>query len=214
MGDGWEVEISFRKREKTMKRTASVCRKTQETEVQVGLCLDGKGDYQIETSVPFLDHMLALFSKHGFFDLEVKASGDTAVDFHHTAEDIGLCLGKAFQEALGEKKGIRRFGEATVPMVDALASVAVDFSGRPHLVFQVSFLSPRVGDMDVELFEEFFRAFSNSAGADLHIRLHYGTNVHHCTESIFKAAARACDLACRTDPRQPGIQSTKGTLSL
>lgn len=196
-----------------MKRTASVSRKTQEAEVQIDLCLDGKGDFQLETSIPFLDHMLALFSKHGFFDLRIKASGDTAVDFHHTAEDVGLTLGRGFREALGDKQGIRRFGEATVPMADALASAVVDFSGRPHLVFQVYFPSPRVGDMDAELFEEFFRAFSNSACADLHIRLHYGTNVHHCAESIFKAVGRACDLACQLDPRQPGIQSTKGTLS-
>ncbi|MEW6441519.1 MAG: imidazoleglycerol-phosphate dehydratase HisB [bacterium] len=196
-----------------MGRKAKVERRTSETHVELELCLDGNGVYEVETSIPFLDHMLALFAKHGLFDLKVRASGDTAVDFHHTAEDIGICLGRVFQEALGDKKGICRYGEATVPMVDALASVAVDFSGRPHVVFRASFQAPKVGEIDVELFEEFFRAFSHAAGADLHIRLHYGNNVHHCIEAIFKAAARACDGATRLDPRQPGVLSTKGTLT-
>ena len=195
-----------------MKRTKKVARKTQETDITLELCLDGRGDYEIQTPVPFLDHMLALLAKHGFFDLRIRAKGDTEIDYHHTVEDIGICLGTAFRGALGDKRGIRRFGEATVPMTDALAFVAADWSGRSHLVFRASFPSSRVGDMDVELFEEFFRAVSNNAGLDLHIQLHYGSNVHHSIEAIFKAFARACDLACQIDPRQPGIQSTKGNL--
>jgi imidazoleglycerol-phosphate dehydratase len=195
-----------------MKRTKSVSRKTQETDISLELCVDGKGDSQVQTPVPFIDHMLTLLAKHGFFDLKIQAKGDTEVDYHHTVEDIGICLGTAFKGALGDKKGIRRFGEATVPMTDALASVAADWSGRSHLVFLADFPSSRVGDMDAELFEEFFRAFSNNAGLDLHIRLLYGSNVHHSIEAIFKAVARALDLASRIDPRQPGIQSTKGSL--
>jgi imidazoleglycerol-phosphate dehydratase len=195
-----------------MKRTESVSRKTQETDIRVELDVDGKGDSHIQTPVPFMDHMLTLLAKHGFFDLKIQAKGDTEVDYHHTVEDLGICLGTAFKGALGDKKGMHRFGEATVPMTDALASVVADWSGRAHLVFTADFPSSRVGDMDVELFEEFFRAFSNNAGLDLHIRLHYGSNVHHSIEAIFKAVARALDLASRIDPRQPGIQSTKGTL--
>jgi imidazoleglycerol-phosphate dehydratase len=195
-----------------MKRKSKVSRKTQETDISLELCLDGQGDSQIETPVPFLDHMMTLLAKHAFFDLSIRAKGDTEIDYHHTVEDIGICLGKAFKDALGDKKGIRRFGEASVPMTDALASVVVDWSGRSHLVFRVGFPSSRVGDMDVELFEEFFRALSNNGGLDLHIHLVYGSNVHHSIEAIFKAFARACDLACQIDPRQPGIQSTKGSL--
>lgn len=195
-----------------MKRTKSVSRKTQETDIHLELCVDGKGDSQVETPVPFIDHMLTLLAKHGFFDLKIQAKGDTEVDYHHTVEDIGICLGTAFKGALGDKKGIRRFGEATVPMTDALASVVADWSGRSHLVFRAEFPSSRVGDMDVELFEEFFRAFSNNAGLDLHIRLLYGSNVHHSIEAIFKATARALDLASRIEPRQPGVPSTKGSL--
>jgi imidazoleglycerol-phosphate dehydratase len=195
-----------------MKRTKTVSRKTQETDIHLELCLEGKGEYEIRTPVPFFDHMLSLFARHGFFDLKIQAKGDTEVDYHHTVEDIGICLGLAFKDALGNKRGLRRFGEAVVPMTDALAFVAADWSGRSHLVFRADFPSSRVGDMDVELFEEFFRAFSNNAGLDLHIHLLYGSNVHHSIEAIFKATARACDLACRIDPRQPGIPSTKGNL--
>ena len=195
-----------------MIRTGSSVRKTAETDIAVDLCLDGKGDFDITTTIPFLDHMLSLFAKHGFFDLKVKAAGDTQVDFHHTAEDLGICLGKAFQSALGDKKGIRRYGEAAVPMIDALAFVAVDLSGRSHLKYSVSFPSSRVGDIDVELFEEFFRAFANHAGADLHISLLYGSNVHHSIEAIFKAAARALEAGSRLDKRQSGVRSTKGSL--
>ena len=195
-----------------MRRTKSVSRKTRETDIALELCVDGKGEAQIQSPVPFIDHMLTLLAKHGFFDLKIQAKGDTEVDYHHTVEDIGICLGTAFKGALGDKRGIRRFGESTVPMTDALASAAADWSGRPHLVFRADFPSSRVGDMDVELFEEFFRAFTNNAGLDLHIRLHYGSNVHHSIEAIFKATARALDLASQIDPRQTGIQSTKGNL--
>ena len=195
-----------------MNRTGKFSRKTEETDITVELGVDGTGEHKIETSVPFLDHMLTLFAKHGFFDLKVKAKGDTDVDFHHTVEDVGICLGKALQKALGEKKGIRRFGEATVPMMDALAKVSLDLSGRPQLAFQASFPSSTVGKMDVELFEEFFRALSSSAGIDLHIELRYGSNVHHSIEAIFKASGRALDTATQVDPRQTGIQSTKGSL--
>ncbi len=195
-----------------MNRTGKITRKTEETDIKLELGIDGKGRHEIKTPVPFLDHMLTLFAKHGLFDLKLDASGDTVVDYHHTVEDIGICLGKAFQMALGDKSGITRFGEASVPMVDALASVVVDWSGRPQLVFRVEFSSTSVGDMDVELFEEFFRSFAHGAGLDLHIHLAYGTNVHHSIEAIFKAAARACDIASRLNPKHPGIPSTKGSL--
>jgi len=197
----------------TMHRRASrFCRRTDETDIQVDLCVDGTGTHSVSTSIPFLDHMLSLFAKHGFFDLQVRATGDTNVDFHHTVEDVGICLGRAFREALTDKKGMERYGSATVPMIDALASVSVDYSGRSHLVFLAPFTTSRLGDVDVELFEEFFRAFADSAGLDIHIQLQYGNNVHHCIEAIFKAAARAMDAATRINLRQQGIQSTKGTL--
>jgi len=195
-----------------MRRTATCTRKTDETDIRVEVCVDGQGTYDIQTPIPFLNHMLSLFAKHGFFDLTIQAAGDTQVDFHHTVEDVGICLGKAFRSALGDKRGIRRFGSDTVPMIDARAEVSADWSGRAHLVFRADFAAARVGDMDVELFQEFFRAFADSAGLDLHVRLLYGMNVHHCVESIFKAAARALDAATRIDPRQEGVQSTKGSL--
>jgi imidazoleglycerol-phosphate dehydratase len=195
-----------------MKRQQQVSRKTQETEVQLELNLDGRGEFSIMTSIPFLDHMLALFAKHALFDLKIKATGDTEVDYHHTMEDVGMCLGKAFKEALGEKKGIRRFGQASVPMIDSLATVVLDLSGRPHLVLRVEFPSKRVGELDVELFEEFLRAFSSAAEMDLHIHVPYGSNVHHTIEAIFKALARACEQAVHIDSRMEGVWSTKGTL--
>jgi imidazoleglycerol-phosphate dehydratase len=195
-----------------MNRTGTFSRKTDETDIQVDVCVDGQGTYTVSTSIPFLDHMLSLFAKHGFFDLKVHATGDTDVDFHHTVEDVGICLGKAFRSALGDKSGIRRFGNFSLPMIDALATVCADWSGRAHLEFRVDFMASRVGEMDVELFHEFFRAFADSAGLDLHIQLMYGTNVHHCVEAIFKATARALDQATQIDPRQGGIQSTKGSL--
>jgi imidazoleglycerol-phosphate dehydratase len=195
-----------------MTRQQQVSRKTQETDIQVGLNLDGRGEFSVTTSIPFLDHMLALFARHGLFDLTVRATGDTAVDYHHTMEDVGICLGNAFKKALGDKKGIRRFGQASVPMIDSLATVVLDLSGRAHLTFRVEFASSRVGELDVELFEEFFRAFSTAAGIDLHVHVPYGSNVHHSVEAIFKAFARACEQAVRIDPRMEGVWSTKGTL--
>ncbi len=195
-----------------MTRKETVSRKTHETEIEVQLDLDGKGAFSIVTTIPFLDHMLGLFARHGLFDLTIRARGDTAVDYHHTVEDIGLSLGTAFKGALGDKKGIARFGFAVIPMIDSLAAVAIDISGRPHLSFRASFSSDRVGDMDVELFEEFFRAFSSAAGIDLHVLLAYGTNVHHSVEAIFKAFARACLEAVAIDPRVSDVWSTKGTL--
>ncbi len=195
-----------------MKREGSFSRKTRETDIHVELNVDGTGNFSIDTSIPFLDHMLSLFAKHGFFDIQIRAAGDTDVDFHHTVEDVGICLGKAFHNAMSDKTGISRFGTASVPMIDALATVYADWSGRSHLVFRASFGSARVGDMDVELFEEFFRSFADSAGIDLHIHLLYGTNVHHSIEAIFKATARALDAAVRIDKRQEGILSTKGSL--
>lgn len=195
-----------------MVRRGTCSRKTAETDIQVDLTVDGRGTHAVDTSVPFLDHMLTLFAKHGFFDLSITARGDTEVDYHHTVEDVGICLGKAFQEALGDKRGIRRFAGVSVPMIDARATVCADWSGRSHLVFLADFNASRVGDLDVELFQEFFRAFADSAGLDLHIRLEYGTNVHHCIEAIFKATARALDQATQRDPRQDGVQSTKGSL--
>jgi imidazoleglycerol-phosphate dehydratase len=195
-----------------MKRYANVSRKTQETDVKVALTLDGKGEFSIMTSIPFLDHMLAVFARHSLFDLKIEATGDTAIDYHHTMEDVGICLGKALKEALGDKKGIRRFGQASVPMIDSLATVVLDLSGRPHLAFRVEFASSRVGKMDVELFEEFLRAFSSAAEIDLHIYVPYGSNVHHTVEAIFKALARACEQAVQVDPRMKGVWSTKGSL--
>jgi len=196
-----------------MVRVGTCSRKTAETDIQVRLDVDGGGTYVVDTSIPFLDHMLSLLSKHGFFDLEIHARGDTEVDFHHTVEDVGICLGKAFGEALGDKAGIRRFGSASIPMIDALATVFVDWSGRSHLVFRADFKASQVGSLDVELFQEFFRAFADNAGLDLHIHLAYGSNVHHCVEAIFKATARALDQASQRDPRQGGVQSTKGSLN-
>lgn len=195
-----------------MNRKESVSRKTRETEVHVELDLDGKGEFSVATTIPFLDHMLGLFAKHGLFDLTVKAKGDTEVDYHHTVEDIGLCLGEALKGALGDKKGVRRFGFASIPMIDSLATVVMDLSGRPHLNYRAEFSSDRVGDMDVELFEEFLRAFSSAAGIDLHVQLAYGANVHHSVEAIFKALARACQQAVEIDPRVRDVWSTKGRL--
>jgi len=195
-----------------MVRRGTCSRKTAETDIQVDLAVDGQGTHAVSTSIPFLDHMLTLFAKHGFFDLTINARGDTEVDYHHTVEDVGICMGKAFRQALGDKSGIRRFASVSIPMIDALATVCADWSGRSHLVFQADFKASRVGKFDVELFQEFFRAFADSAGLDLHIRLEYGTNVHHGIEAIFKAAARALDQATQRDPRQDGVQSTKGSL--
>jgi len=195
-----------------MSRKASIERVTKETQIRLSLDLDGKGKAKICTSVPFLDHMLDLFTRHGLFDMEVEAKGDIDIDFHHTVEDIGIVLGQAFKEALGDKKGIHRYGQATVPMDETLAAVAIDLSGRPYLVYNVRIAKVKIGEFDVELVREFFQAFVNNCGANLHINVMYGENVHHILEACFKAAARALDQATRVDPRIEGVLSTKGKL--
>ncbi len=195
-----------------MARKASIDRKTTETRIRLNLSLEGKGDYDIDTGVPFFDHMLTQVAKHGFFGIKIKAAGDLEIDAHHTVEDIGICLGEAFKSALGNKKGIKRFGRATMPMHEALASVIVDFSGRPLLVFNVDIPKVKVGDFDAELVEEFFVAFCNHAGANIHVNLAYGENLHHIIEAIFKALGRALDEATSHDPRIDGVMSSKGSL--
>ncbi|OGE25056.1 MAG: imidazoleglycerol-phosphate dehydratase [Candidatus Dadabacteria bacterium RIFCSPHIGHO2_12_FULL_53_21] len=193
-------------------RKAKTERVTSEVRVKVDINLDGKGVYEIETGIPFFNHMLSQFAKHGYFDLKISASGDLDVDFHHTVEDVGLALGDAFQKALGDKKSIRRFGEAFVPFDETLAFASVDLSGRPYLVYRVKVPKSKVGEFDLELGEEFFKSFSNTLLCNLHIELKYGENLHHMIEAIFKAVGRALDKATRIDPRSGGIPSTKGKL--
>jgi imidazoleglycerol-phosphate dehydratase len=193
-------------------RKAKIARKTKETSIKVSLNIDGPGECCISTTIPFLDHMLELFARHGLFALTVQAEGDTEVDFHHTVEDIGICLGKAFEKSLGEKRGIVRYGHAAIPMDETLTQVTVDLSGRPHLVFNASLPKEKVGNFDLELAEEFFRSFTNHIKANIHINLIYGENLHHILEAIFKAASRALDQATSLDRRNTGIPSTKGTL--
>ena len=195
-----------------MSRKASVERITKETQIKLSVAIDGTGSAQVCTSVPFLDHMLNLFARHGLFDLAVEAKGDIDIDFHHTVEDIGIVLGEALKEALGDKQGIRRYGQATVPMDETLASVAVDLSGRPCLVYNVRLPKVKIGEFDVELAKEFFQAFVNNCGANLHINVLYGDNVHHILEACFKGLARALDMATQVDPRIEGVLSTKGKL--
>lgn len=195
-----------------MPREARVARKTKETEITVSLCLEGSGEGEISTTVPFLDHMLHLFARHGGFDLSVAAKGDTEVDFHHLVEDVGICLGEAFRKSLGNLAGIARFAYASVPMIEALANVSVDVSARPHLVFHCALSSEKVGVFDVELVEEFLRAFSQSSGACVHVNVPYGSNAHHTIEAIFKALGKAMSEAVRHDPRVKGVPSTKGVL--
>jgi len=191
---------------------AEIGRVPNETGIRLELNVVGCGKGAICTSVPFLDHMLNLFARHGLFDLMVEASGDIDIDFHHTVEDIGIVLGEAFKQALGDKKGIRRYGQATVPMDETLASVAIDISGRPYLVYHVALPKVKIGDFDVELAREFFQAFVNHCGLNLHINVMYGENVHHIIEACFKAVARAMDVATQLDPRVDGVMSTKGVL--
>jgi imidazoleglycerol-phosphate dehydratase len=193
-------------------RKAKTERVTSEVKVKVDINLDGKGDFQIDTGIPFFNHMLSQFAKHGYFDLKISAVGDLDVDFHHTVEDVGLALGEAFLKALGDKKSIRRFGEAFVPFDETLAFASVDLSGRPYLVYKVKVPKSKVGEFDLELGEEFFKSFSNTLMCNLHIELKYGDNLHHMIEAIFKAAGRALDNATRIDPRSSGIPSTKGKL--
>jgi imidazoleglycerol-phosphate dehydratase len=195
-----------------MSRKAAIERITKETQIRLTLEIDGRGESKVCSSVPFLDHMLDLFARHGLFDLKIEAKGDIDIDFHHTVEDIGIVLGQAFREALGDKKGIRRYGQASVPMDETLASVAVDLSGRPYMVYNVRLPKVKIGEFDVELAREFFQAFANNAGANIHINVMYGDNVHHILEACFKGVARALDMATQVDPRIEGVLSTKGKL--
>lgn len=195
-----------------MTRTAEITRKTAETDITLTLSLDGRGQYRVQSPAPFLNHMLELFARHGLFDLVVSASGDSEIDLHHTVEDIGICLGDAVDKALGNKTGIKRYGTSTVPMDEALATAVVDLSGRPFLVYEVEFSSDKVGEFDLELFEEFFKSFSVHARANVHIVVHHGKNAHHMAEACFKAFARSLSEAVRIDPRIEGVLSTKGKL--
>jgi imidazoleglycerol-phosphate dehydratase len=196
----------------TNERKAELRRKTTETDIQLSLNLDGEGKYQISTGVPFLNHMLELFTRHGFFDLALQATGDVEIDDHHTVEDVGLALGQAFREALGDKKGIRRFGEATVPLDEALVSCVVDLSGRPFLVYNLKIRQEKVGNFATELIHDFFLAFTNQLGMNLHFNMTQGRNPHHIIEAGFKAFARALGSAVHYDPRVKGVLSTKGSL--
>jgi imidazoleglycerol-phosphate dehydratase len=189
-----------------------VARQTKETDIHLDLTLDGRGRYEVETGIPFLNHMLELFARHGFFDLAVRAQGDLDVDYHHTVEDVGLVLGQAFREALADKAGIRRFGEATVPLDEALVTSVVDLSGRPFLAYDVRIKQAKIGTFDVELIHDFLLALVNQAGMNLHVRMASGRNPHHVVEATFKSFARAMDLATQRDPRVMGVLSTKGAL--
>jgi len=193
-------------------RSAQVERTTRETSIAVALSIDGEGRAEIATGVGFLDHMLELFARHGFFDLRVRASGDLHIDQHHTVEDVGLTLGQAFREALGDKHGIRRFGQASVPLDEALVSVVVDLSGRPFLVYELAPGRERVGEFDTELVHDFLLAFSNEVKMNLHVDCVRGRNPHHMIEAAFKGLARALDAATAIDPRVQGVLSTKGRL--
>ncbi|MDO8302131.1 MAG: imidazoleglycerol-phosphate dehydratase HisB [Sedimentisphaerales bacterium] len=192
------------------KRTAKISRKTAETDIKLELNLDGSGSYEIDTGIGFLDHMLTHLSKHGKLDLVVKAKGDLQVDAHHTVEDVAICLGNALTEALGDKKGIARYGQSSVPMEDALANVSVDLSGRPFCVYNADYRTDKIGDFDVECVEEMLRSFSNHGKFNLHVNVPYGTNSHHIAEAIFKALGQAIATAVKITGKE--IPSTKGTL--
>jgi imidazoleglycerol-phosphate dehydratase len=198
----------------TQARTARVTRNTKETEIDVEVNLDGTGQYEVSTGIGFLDHMLEQLSKHSLIDLKVKAKGDLHIDFHHTTEDSGLAIGKAIADALGERKGIARFGSALSPMDETLTRVAMDLSGRPYFVWKVEFSKPKLGEMDTELFREWFQAFAQTVGATLHIENLYGVNNHHIVESCYKGLARTLREAIAIDERKAGsIPSTKGVLT-
>lgn len=193
-------------------RSASVERSTTETHINVEIALDGAGGGHIHTTIPFLDHMLQLLSRHGFFDLTIQAKGDTHIDDHHTVEDIGIVLGEALKQALGNKEGIRRFGWASVPLDETLAQVTIDLSGRPYLVYHVELPERRIKSFDLGLFEDFFQAFVTHGALNLHINVQYGRNPHHIMEAVFKALAKALDQATSIDERVAGVLSTKGKL--
>ena len=193
-------------------RRATIERVTSETQVKVELVLDGTGRGQIQTTIPFLDHMLTLLAKHGFFDLTIQAKGDTDIDDHHTIEDVGIVLGDALKQALGSKEGIRRFGWASIPLDETLAQVTVDLSGRPYLVYHIELPQRRIKTFDLGLFEDFFQAFTTHAALNLHVNVLYGRNPHHIMEAVFKALAKALDQAAALDERVSGVPSTKGRL--
>jgi len=196
-----------------MSRKAQVIRKTKETDIILNLNLDGKGVYDIRTSIPFLDHMLSLFARHGLFDLKIKAKGDIEIDYHHTVEDIGICLGDALKKALGTKAGIKRYGNATVPMDEAVASAAIDISDRPYLVYKAALpKKSKIKNFDADLVEDFLQALVSRSGITMHVTAPYGRNIHHIIEAVFKAIARALSDAVRLDPRIKGVMSTKGKL--
>jgi imidazoleglycerol-phosphate dehydratase len=194
-------------------RSASVTRNTTETRISVSLDLDGTGKYSVSTGIGFLDHMLEQLSRHSLIDLEVKAEGDLHIDFHHTTEDTGIAIGEAFKKALGDRKGITRYGHMYIPMDETLTRVALDLSNRPYLIWKVDFTRDKLGDMDTELFKEWFQAFAQAAGCTLHIETLYGSNSHHIVETCFKGLARALKIAIAHDPRQSNtVPSTKGVL--
>lgn len=193
-------------------RNGAVTRETKETQISIQIDLDGSGKYQVETPFPFLNHMLSAFAKHGYFDLTVKAKGDVEIDDHHTVEDIGIVLGETLAKAWGEKRGIRRFGHASIPLDEALAEVTVDLSGRPYLVYQVQMPKKKIKEFDTDLVEHFFRAVVDQCKINLHINLRYGKDPHHILEAIFKGFGRALDTATQIDPRLKGVASTKGKL--
>jgi imidazoleglycerol-phosphate dehydratase len=196
-----------------MDRSAKIDRKTKETDIEIELNIDGKGLAEIKTGIPFFNHMLSLMAAHGFIDIRLSAKGDTEVDYHHTVEDLGICIGTAISKALGDKKGIRRYGQATVPMDESLASVVIDISNRPLLAYRVSIRESKTGNFDVRLLKEFFRALVNYSGITMHVDLLSGKDPHHVAESIFKAFGRALDMATRIEERLEGnIPSTKGIL--
>ena len=195
-----------------MTRSAQIDRKTSETAIRIDLTIDGRGESRIATKIPFFDHMLTLFARHSLVNLTVEADGDIEVDFHHTVEDTGIALGQAFAKALGEKRGIRRYGWAMLPMDETLARVVVDFSGRPFLEYRAPQSVASIGGFPFQLVEEFLRGFSVHAGCNLHAEILYGRDAHHMAEAIFKGLAKAVDQACQIDPRVEGIPSTKGLL--
>ncbi len=194
-------------------RTATIDRKTTETAISVTVDLDGQGRYEVSTGIGFLDHMIEQLSRHSLIDIQVKASGDLHIDFHHTTEDSAIALGAAVSQALGDRTGIRRYGQALIPMDETLSRVAIDLSNRPYLVWKVDFTRDKLGEMDTELFKEWFQAFAQAAGATLHVEIQYGENSHHKIESCFKALARALREAVEIDPRKAdSVPSTKGSL--
>lgn len=195
-----------------MTRTAKIDRKTKETQIELQLNLDGTGKSDIQTGVGFFDHMLDLLTRHAVIDLTVKANGDLHVDQHHTVEDVGICFGQAIKQAVGDKKGIRRYGHFTLPMEETLVTTALDLSGRYYMVFGAEFPSPKIGEFDSELVEDFWQALAANALCNFHVVLHHGRNSHHISEAIFKSAAKALRMAVDIDPRETGVPSTKGTL--